>query len=577
MNNFVELLTLPLVFLLAIPTAWRLPLGLRAGARWFTRLAGRRWLAVLLVGLGATAGCVFTTAVQGPPEPNFQDEYSYLLMADTFAHGRLTNPPHPLWIHFESFQIIQQPTYASKYPPAQGVVLLVGRLLTGHAIVGVWLSMGLAAAALCWALQAWFPPRWALLGAGLAATRFVFSGHAAVAEDMTWAYWSRGYFGGAVAVLGGALLYGALRRLTRQPQTSYALLLGIGLALLANSRPFEGLLVSLPAGVVFCGWLVGKHRPPLGAALLHVVLPLVVVLALTGGAMAAYNQAVTGSPWQLPYQIHEDTYAANPVFAWQQPKPTPAYHHAILERFWTGWVRDLYETHRTPAGMLEMGWVKVKQFALFYLGVWLLLPLGAALGALRDGRLRVAFVGCGLLLVGLSQVYCYCPHYAAPGAVLIFMLIVAGLRRLWVWRRRIGRGLVYGIALGYPALAIVSTCLEPPIPPVATHLIRAGYQKALEQQPGDHLVLVRYLHPLERGLGHEELVWNAADIDASRVVWAREMSPDEDTRLLAFYPRRHAWLLEVEVQQHTFMLTPHPLRGSADNRPPPAEATTFHQ
>src|SRR5207247_2320762 len=109
----------------------------------------------------------------------------------------------------------------------------------------------------------------------------------------------------------------------RGPRIGHAVVMGFGLAILANSRPFEGLVASVPAMLLVAGWLLGKSRPTLRIAMTRVMLPLLLVLSVIGCAMAYYNARITGNPFRMPYQVHDDQYVMAPIFLWQGLRPEP--------------------------------------------------------------------------------------------------------------------------------------------------------------------------------------------------------------------------------------------------------------
>src|SRR5207253_11346365 len=119
------------------------------GATWFrhiertlANLARRRTLSIMICGFSALAVRLAVLPWLPIPHPFINDEFSFLLAGDTFAHGRLTNPTHPMWVHLEAFHTLFHPTYASMYPPLHGFALAFGRVVFGHPFCGLQLADG---------------------------------------------------------------------------------------------------------------------------------------------------------------------------------------------------------------------------------------------------------------------------------------------------------------------------------------------------------------------------------------------------------------------------------------------------
>ena len=153
-----------------------------------------------------------------------------------------------MWTHFESIHITMQPTYQSMYFPGQGLLLAAGQVLFHQPWFAALAMDGLMCAALVWMLQAWLPPRWALLGGVIAVLRLgLFS------------YWINTYHAAALlSAFGGALVLGSLPRLMKTGRFRYGLLMSAGIAILVLTRPYEGLLMCLPVGVALGYWAVKK-------------------------------------------------------------------------------------------------------------------------------------------------------------------------------------------------------------------------------------------------------------------------------------------------------------------------------
>ena len=373
----------------------------RLGESWFTpierrfaQLARKRFPSVLVVGATTLLLRLLLLPILPVPDPAVHDEFSYLLAADTFAHGRLANPTHPMWVHFETFHVNQQPTYASMYYPAQGLFLALGQVMFGHAFWGVWLSTGLMCAAICWMLQGWLPPVWALLGGFLAVIRLG-----------TFSYWMNSYWGGSVAALGGALLLGALPRIKRHYRVRDVLFMGAGCAILANSRPYEGLFFSIP---MFAALLVWSHRSTIPQRLLmgRVVAPLVVIFGVTLSAMGFYFWRTTGTPLRTPFQVNVATYNPMPYFPWQSLRAIPTYHHPVMQKFYLDWWMNQYELgHSHPVVLILLKacilWMFFlgPLFTIVLLGICLALPYGMSFTSLSH-RARFLIFVCAFVAIG---------------------------------------------------------------------------------------------------------------------------------------------------------------------------------
>jgi len=503
--------------------------------------------AALLLVLLWTAWRLAYLAHAGIPQPKIHDEFSYLLQADTFAHGRLANPPPPFGRFFESFHVLVHPSYASKYPPGQAMFLALGQVLFGHPFYGVLIGNALMLFTFCLMLFAWVPWQWAIAVAGMFGLT-LWPGM----------YWTNSYWGGSVAASGGALVLLAVGLYLKRPTVLAGLVFGLGALFLFWTRPFEGGVFTLMVLIVFARELWQSRRAP-------VLFTTLSVLAL-GGAWTGYDDfAVTGNPLLLPYVLYQHQYEVIPVF-WFLPvraEPTDSNPRIAALEGTDAWGMSRYRGAHTGLHRLASQ-VYILLLTLRYdLGIALVLLLLVPVGW-RDSLFRKMAIISGGFVLALGVETYDLKHYTAPVWAGLALLIAIWAKHAWnlrIGKLRVGAApvilaFVSPLVLTGPLLPIVYPLLPreikpffgrpemPPVYPDDWADRRAALIRRLSALPGPQLVFVRYPSPDWRV--HEEWVYNGADINHQRVVLAHDFGQEEDEAMLHYYSDRSAWLLTFD-------------------------------
>jgi hypothetical protein len=372
-------------------------------------------------------------------------------------------------------------------------------------------------------------------------------------------YWVNSYWGGAAAAIGGALVIGALPRFRRTLRARYSILMALGAAILAASRPYEGGVMCAGVALVVTVWMTSKRRPRLAISFTKFVLPLALVLLIAGTGLAYYFFRVTGSPFRMPQQVQREQYAMAPYFLWQSPRPEPVYRHKAIRDFYAGWEMTIVPEIRSVKGFLWNAAKKPIGMWILFFGPALTLPLLFFPAILKDGKIRSLLIIGAIAIIGLALNAWFYPHYAAPITVLLFAIMLQGMRHLRVWKRSTRRGVFLSRAI--PAICLATIVVRIAAQPVRVFLpsdqpptwyytsegntARAQAVSRLSAMDGLQLAVVRY-GPQHNAVMNE-WVYNDADIDHSKVVWAREMDAADNLELIRYFHNRHIWLVEADA------------------------------
>jgi hypothetical protein len=183
------------------------------------------------------------------------------------------------------------------------------------------------------------------------------------------------------------------------------------------------------------------------------------------------------------------------------------------------------------------------------------MPLGSKLSDITP-PIRFLLLAAVFSFAGMLLPTYFMPHYAAPITALLYALVLSMMRYMRSFcmnEKPVGLGmtraalaccvLITAIRVSAPVFGIA---LAPYWSPENCRFPeRAAIIAELDRRAGRHLVFAE--HPSDKNL---DWVYNAADIDASKIVWARDLGPAKNRELIDYYKgRRTVWIVDPAERQ----------------------------
>jgi hypothetical protein len=191
-----------------------------------------------------------------------------------------------------------------------------------------------------------------------------------------------------------------------------------------------------------------------------------------------------------------------------------------------------------------------------------LIPLITAFPVLLPWMLRNRWARLGILtqlilVLGLlTEPFKYL-HYSAPIIGLNYYFVLGAFRLGRCYKKKFRHFMLpLTLILAIAALLVSAYGTIKKENSATWQKQRAQLLKQLKQQNGKHLIVVSY------GNGHsyhDEWVYNEADIDGAKVLFARAMNSKQDCQLAGYFKSHRIWSLQVDGEESMPTLKPYPM------------------